>query len=89
MSLPAEPKGKAPIGAFQMLLPHGDECDVRSASVPLSERALPKSCDRVWGIGLVWMGQVAEKELPTLPVMAAILRLRSLDVEFMYTGGAR
>lgn len=53
VSLAAEPKGKEPIGAFQMLLPHGDECDVRSASVPLSERALPKSRDRVWGIGLV------------------------------------
>jgi hypothetical protein len=94
LSLPGavELKAKAlmeegPFWTFQMLLPHG--CDERSESAPLSERALPKSRDRVWRVLLVGRELGAGKVVRTLPVMAAMLRLESLGVGFMYKGCAR
>lgn len=48
LSLGVEPKANAPMGAFQMLLLQGDECEERSESAVLSDMALVKSRDRVW-----------------------------------------
>lgn len=87
LSLAVEPKPK-PIGLlFHMFFPHGDACDERSESVPLSETPPVKSRDRVWTRVLVWhICYEVGKAVRTLLAMAAMLRLRTLDAESIYTG---